>query len=351
MKDKLIDSVFETIQDYHCDELEPMNKVRIHTWIDQFDESDKEFILAEFLHLLSQGTYLSKSQVKNILWDWIEKLSAMYKYTNLESFIRDSIFLNLQAEHKSQSKLLQIIDGLLSEKLGLSLSDCGTISQLNYIYIDDILATGSTLFDNLNSIFDNAQFLDEVISKRKNFICLFFCVHTWGANNIRKRLSIRHNKDYFLNQKQFEIKGRFFIENNSKDYNPKLNFLYPIETYDEYTDYLHSIKKADRNFDVAYRKPNFPALEQFFSSPDNRNRFENIFLSKGIDILSQVETHKEFDPKRPLGFTSPSNRTFGTGTMFFTFLNISNTCPLVLWWDNPAHNWKGLFPVKNRGIK
>jgi hypothetical protein len=351
MKNQLIDSIFEIIQDYHCDESVTMNKERIHTWIDQFNESDREFILTEFLHLLNQGIYLSKPQVKNILWDWIEKLAIKYKYKNLESFIRESIFLKLQADHKSQSRLLNIINDLLQEKLGLSLKDCATITDKNYIYIDDILATGSTFHKNMVSLFSDIKLRMEIKTKNKNFIALFLCVHSWGKNNKRKTLGIHFkNENVFFDEKIFNIYGYNVVENNFREHNQKLNFLYPIKSIDEYSNYLHSIKNANQNDNFAYRSPYTPIKELFFSSCDNRIRFENIFLDKGIEILSQVELTKQYDPKRPLGFTNPSNRTFGTGTMFFTYLNISNTCPLVLWWDNPAHNWQGLFPLKNRGL-
>ena len=67
-------------------------------------------------------------------------------------------------------------------------------------------------------------------------------------------------------------------------------------------------------------------------------------------MLQKVKKENPDPRKRPLGDTVKSHKTLGTGTLFFTWRNISNTCPIVFWWDVFGHNWTPLFSLKNRGI-
>src|SRR5690606_13042011 len=111
-------------------------------------------------------------------------------------------------------------------------------------------------------------------------------------------------------------------------------------------NYLNSID-ASANADRAYRPTHKPAEEKLFSSPASRNRLETLFLVKGIEILSRVGELK-VQQIRPLGYTVKSHKTFGLGTLFFTYRNIPNNCPIVFWWG--SNNWKPLFVLKNRGV-
>ena len=63
----------------------------------------------------------------------------------------------------------------------------------------------------------------------------------------------------------------------------------------------------------------------------NRNKFEKIILDKGLELLQKVKKEKPDPRKRPLGDTVKSHKTLGTGTLFFTWRNISNTCPIIFW--------------------
>ncbi len=140
----------------------------------------------------------------------------------------------------------------------------------------------------------------------------------------------------------------FEVQNQIKGHNPKLNLMVPIEEGQprEVINYLNSLE-ATANADRAYRKINQPAKEEFFSSPENRVRLENVFLKKGVELLQHVKT-LSVKQIRPLGYTIKSHKTFGLGTLFFTYRNIPNNCPIVFWWGN---NWYPLFKLKNRGKK
>lgn len=100
---------------------------------------------------------------------------------------------------------------------------------------------------------------------------------------------------------------------------------------------MHSLR-ATNYADYAYREDNQPINETFFSSPENRIKYENIILEKGIELIEKIEQPKEITNIRPLGFVYPNYKTFGLGTHFFTWRNIPNNTPLVFWWEVPKHD-------------
>lgn len=106
-------------------------------------------------------------------------------------------------------------------------------------------------------------------------------------------------------------------------------------------DYFASL---DTNVQSVFRNKNEPILETFFSSPENRVRFENLLLVKGLEILNSVSVQKK--NIRPLGFTLPSHKNFGFGTLCFTFRNVPNNTPLVFWYSSPI--WQPLFKNKRQ---
>ncbi|MDQ3109751.1 MAG: hypothetical protein M3R17_07630 [Bacteroidota bacterium] len=138
------------------------------------------------------------------------------------------------------------------------------------------------------------------------------------------------------------------IQNHPAFTNQKFNNLYPqLPQANEVNVYLGNLQ-AEKYGDKAFRGINKPSVESFFSSSANRIRFENIMLHKGLQIIENIQTRPS-PGLRPLGFTSPSHKILGLGTLFFTWRNIPNNCPLAFWWRVPSHSFQGLFPLKGRG--
>ncbi|AMA48760.1 phosphoribosyltransferase-like protein [Flavobacterium covae] len=339
-------------KDYHSDYENGfvMSENHIMEWVNQFEIMDREFVLSELLHILNQGTYISRAKAMEILWEFINKATTFFGYQNCEIFLRETHFINSQAEHKSQSVLLLLLNEVLIENIGQSLEICSTLGIKNYIYLDDVLASGGTFKFAIKNIIQENNILNALINKDLRVLSFFFCTHSWGVDNARYSLKkLFDDENYFLDVSKFPIGGYYKIENNLRGFNPKLNLVYPEKSKNEYDVYLVSLENATLQSDKAYRKATQPSQEVFFSSRENRNRLEKIFLDKGIEIIKKIQDETTKHKHRPLGKTYPSYKTFGTGTLFFTWRNISNTCPIVFWWDNPAHNWRGLFPLHNRG--
>ena len=65
---------------------------------------------------------------------------------------------------------------------------------------------------------------------------------------------------------------------------------------------------------------------------------DGLFLIKGLSILPECSIDKGL---YPLGYDI--NPSFGFGSFCANDFNISNTCPVVLWWDADS-NWYPLLP-------
>lgn len=348
----LAKAIVAIIRDYHNHVGFQFTEAHVIDWITQFDEEDRQFILEEFLYLLEQGIYISRDKAKQLLSARIEELTTNLRYPDPVSLLSETVFLDLQKPGKSQQDLLALLNEIIMAKYGISLNNCGTKAHKIFIYLDDVLATGNTIAIHLSnwlqSVNEDGKFYYDLVNRKKiTLIVSVFCYHNWGWANTQWKFKQQLGDDQIMNN--VLLYHDYEIQNHIRRNNPRLNLAYPIEPQPEAINaYLRNLE-ATTNLEVAYRKVNLPSRETFFSSPTNRTRFENILLHKGVDIINRVRNINARG-LRPLGYTAGTHKTHGLGTLFFLWRNIPNNCPLVFWWDNPAHNWKGLFPVQNRGI-
>jgi len=353
--EELIKKIVNIISDYRRDDIgytynQEINELHIKQWINQFNPDDREFVLSELLFLLPKS-YLTKEHTLRILANEFETLRKDYSYNTIQEFLDETIFLDCQEEGKSQKVLLGFINQILIDNYGYTLADCGKKNIKNWIYFDDVLASGATF---RNDIIGEIEKFGVEDFKKSNIriIASFVIIHTWATSNVRfaieKSLNCKTNE--FL--KFYRVAE---IENNPKinyfNKNPEFNHLFPINSKlgEEVLEFIENSFDREygmRNADVAFRNPKLPQKEDFFSSPENRIRYESILLEKGFEIMKSIESLNA-PSLRPLGMTPPSYKTLGTGTHFFTWRNISNTCPIVFWWG--TNDWYALFPVKNRG--
>ncbi|KRD06355.1 hypothetical protein ASE21_19500 [Flavobacterium sp. Root901] len=353
--EKLIQEIVEIIKDYRKEDLgifyqTEVNEKHVKTWVEQFKEEDREFLLEELLHLLP-NSYLTKENTLEILGKEFETLRKDFGYDSVQAFLDETRFLDCQEIEKSQKVFLSFIDEILQEKYDYSINECGNKEIKNWLYLDDILASGGTFREDiLEEIknYGNEKFLASGI----RIIASFVILHSWASNNVRYAIDTKLNNRLNNRLKFYRVVE---IENNPKisfyNYNPDYNHIYPIKSVlgEEILEFIESA--FERNYGMgneqyAFRDSAYPKAENFFSSAERRIRYENILLEKGFEIIKSID-HLTAPSLRPLGMTPPSYKTLGTGSHFFTWRNISNTCPIVFWWG--ANDWYPLFPVKNRG--
>ncbi len=356
--DKVINKIVEIIKNYRLEDVDDiffsqLDENHVKKWINQFEEEDRLFLLTELLHILPKS-YLSKEETLETFTTEFEVLSKDFGYDSVKDFLDETMILDCQEDDKSQKILLQLIDDILKEKYDYSIEMCGGKEIKNWLYLDDVLASGKTFKEDiLNEI--NVFGVEEFKNSKIRIIGSFFILHSWGVKNTS--FSIDQALGYKLeNRLKFYRVSK--IDNNPYIHgyfnpSPKFNHVYPLQNEDG-EEFLNFIEDAfDRDYEMsnekfAFRNPEYPKAEEFYSSPENRIRYENILLKKGFDIIKSIENLKA-KSIRPLGMTPPGYKTLGTGSHSFTWRNISNTCPLVFWWG--SNDWYALFPVKNRGSK
>ena len=349
---ELAEQIFEILKDYHCDYPDTKHKMSVEhilKWAEQFG-GDGEFILTELLHFLP-NIYVSKEKAISILKEHLESFRIRYKYSSMNDFIKNAYFIDLQKEEKSQREILVLVKEILQKEYGIDYNFLKQISsKKHYIYFDDILATGGTISRDLKSIIEKER--DSFINKQKTIALSLFCYHTLGYENILWGLG----KDIGVPLKDIlDIEANYIIENKLKPewiaQKQKINCTYPIDKQSsKISEYIGKLNVNNPYSPPTFRPEQLPLEETFFSSKENRNKFEKIILDKGLELLQKVKKENPDPRKRPLGDTVKSHKTLGTGTLFFTWRNISNTCPIVFWWDVFGHNWTPLFSLKNRGI-
>jgi hypothetical protein len=344
MKEELAKNILSVIEGYRNEDGISLTTEHVLAWADQF-EHDSFFILSELNHII-QKVYVSRERCKQYVEQHLNWLTNKYGYQHFSQFLMDTEFLKLQKEGKSQLAIIGLIEEIIQEKYQVSIDQYVTFPKRNFVYLDDIMATGSTLgkhiVDWLSSSDESGKIIDAVLSDRYRLSINLFCLHTWGKAFQKNRFNKQLNE---MLDKKIIWMHNYLVENHAKFSNQAYNNAFPIQTQPIHVQSYLSNLSAEKYESYAYRNENTPVAENFFSSKGNRIKYENIILKKGLHIISMIQD----EPKpnvRPLGLINPAYKTFGLGTHFITWRNIPNNCPLVYWWEVPGHNWLPLFPRK-----
>lgn len=338
---ELAKNILDIVEDYRNEDGIQLTVESIIAWAEQFGD-DAEFMLAEILHLLP-STYFSRNTAKELTRNGLKTYTE--KAGSVTAFLSETEFLDLQSEGKSQGAILKLVEEVLNEDYGQSYHDYSSFPKTNFIYFDDVLATGGTigrqLIEWLNKSSGDVQNHVRVLKGEYKLSVRLFCMHNWGFNfqnyRIEKTFSsaLAAKIGWFYNME---------IQNHIKWREQQLNIVIPKnEQPQNVKTYLAGLE-AEKYEDYAYRPSGQPTKEIFFSSPENRVRYENNLLQKGLEIINMIHGPIGVNV-RPLGFVNPNYKTLGLGTHFFTWRNIPNNCPLALWWEVHGHDWKPLFPI------
>lgn len=226
-KIELARNILNVIEGYQNDDDIQLTEQSILNWSAQFEENDQEFILSELLHLLNKNTYLSKASASSLIIDFIEFATKRFKYPKPESFLLETKWLYLQKEHSSQDELLKLTKETILHKWNIQLDDCGKDQVKNYLYFDDILATGKSLAADINCFFEtDIQAKDQILTGQRRLLCFVFCCHSWGRNNAEWVLMKKYGNAI---KQTLHVFAWFKVENNVKDFGQKLNLVFPLK--------------------------------------------------------------------------------------------------------------------------
>lgn len=309
--DELIKDIITIVADYRNEKYSryKIDADRVQKWVKQFDKDDQVFILTELKQILT-ARYISKEKAKSFLKESLEFMQIDLQYATIDNFLNDCYFLAILGNTKSQHQLIVLLQSVIKQEYNLEFENKYT-NQKNIIYLDDILHTGNQVKQAIKIEFEKE---DSIIKQDKNLMLLY----------------------YFIHQKQWEkVANSFnFLKINAicRRYEDISNLKPLNESTPKNVLYLQSKIEKEANNDYPpdfYRNHN--EIYSVFTSEQSQKRFVDIFLQKGIEIITNTKMEKPKPNIRPLGFSLPSYKDFGFGSLCLTWLNIPNNAPLALW--------------------
>ncbi|HET9921027.1 MAG TPA: hypothetical protein VFQ30_14345 [Ktedonobacteraceae bacterium] len=338
----LLQSLALTISDYQQNKIAPINSAHIEKWLNQFDLADQPIILAEIDSIMKRY-YFSRTRVKEAIRAFLKE--TIIRGNDFRQVLPHICFLNIQKIGSSQGAMLDLTDEILQEDYNWSTSMTATQEVDTYIYMDDCIYTGSRIRYDLTDGTDSSGWLSNCPSSNCVLYIFTIATHTEGMSYASKRISdATQNK-----QIRVRWKPAFMINNHHRQGN-SIEVLWPEGSQDVYvasyvSELEMSLSQAGRSTDVLRKVSS--SQERLFSSLQARRVVEQAFLKKGIQLVKASKNAAL--SIRPLGFMKLVS--LGFGTLFVTYRNIANNCPLVLWWGDPnlpsTHpigQWYPLFP-------
>ncbi|MGD2181004.1 phosphoribosyltransferase-like protein [Lusitaniella coriacea] len=336
----LLQSIATILVDYRQGEITAIDPNHINRWVTQFskfgfDDEAQIIILGEMERIL-KSYYISRNFAQSFLASILtsQKLFG----TNPAATIRNAQFLQIQRKGNSQNDLLNLCKPILQSNYGLNLTDFGDPPNI-YIYLDDCLYSGNTVWRDVNEWIPNAV-------RGTTLHLIFFAVHTEGLRYSQKQVQ--------LEAKKYGVAVKFWrlhTFKNSRWKPAQFDCFWTLQTSGEkFIDrYVQEISKrrqnSNRTLPDLFRPANMPIQDRIFSSPTARNLIEYAFLKVGAYIVSLPRSPNV--SMKPLGYDYFDS--LGFGAIFATYRNIANNCPLALWWGDPnkaypLNAWYPLFP-------
>lgn len=333
---ELLESIASIVCDYRIDEIDRITSMHVEKWVNQFDKDDQIIILNELNHILKKY-YISKEQAKTYLKSTL--LDNRISGSNKKEYFKKLNFINIQDKGYSQKDMLELVNEILQEEYGLDINDCG--GSDDYMYLDDCIFTGNRFRYDIVPWIEKNKF-----NKVSKLIMYHIAKHSEGYN-----YAIKYIKNSAkTNNLKLSYCSHISI-NNEKNVYSSPEILWPLTFVDDdnLNNYYDKIKqKLEINEcmwkDKCFRKDVIDK-EGLFTSSESRDIVEIAFLKVGARLVESATNPSE--SMRPLGFEKLES--MGFGSMFITYRNIANNCPLALWYgdrkkiDGPLRNWYPLF--------
>ena len=332
-KGALCVKIADIIQDYRKGEIAPRTPEDVGKWISQFDEADQLPILEEMAHILER-MYFSEAKVR----EFIRAVVSGPKLTggNPKAFWRGAEILDLQREgSQSQRGMLALLDGELREICGHDKAACKGNGK-TFVYLDDgIFSGGQATADIVRWLKENGQ--------ASGFVLHIVVIGLHDGGKWRLRKAFMEFAPSGGRIKFWWLRGIPCWRRDRSDPD-KSGVLWPRRWPDDDSAVKEWLLRApeDRNNDNDILRPE-GRRPVFFKSENGRNVLEQAFLRMGADLYCRP-AHRT-STFRPLGAQSWAG--WGFGSLFLTYRNCPNNCPLV-WWDNGG-GWFPLFPRRHRG--
>lgn len=338
----LLQSIATTISDYRQGEIFAIDENHVDRWVNQFGDfgfcNDEQIIILNEMNQILKSFYFSRNLSQEFLTGVLT--SKKLFGCNTVVTLKNTKFLKIQRKGNSQNDLLNLCNSIIELNYKFTLNDCGE-SPTTYVYLDDCLYSGNTVLRDVMEWIPNAV-------RGTALHLIFFAIHTEGLEYAKEKILSEARK--------YDISIKFWFLNkfSNSHWNPVQFDCFWSSKFlgDEFVDgFVEKIKELRQNTNKLlpdlFRPNNMPIQDRVFSSASARNLIEEAFMKVGSYIASLPKNSNS--SMKPLGYDY--FHSLGFGAIFVNYHNISNNCPLALWWgdpkkDYPLSAWYPLFPRK-----
>lgn len=338
------------IEDYRKGELDFKPGVdHIRKWLSQFSPENQDVILQETLYVF-QKCFFSNKYVDEKVDRIPDYLQKKYQYPTIYSVCNSVSFLCFQKNGNSQHTIISHLAERMTDRYGISIKTEIDSSINHYVYLDDGLYTGSRARKDLEEII--------CYLPQNSTLEVFYIVACEAAFSYTKKILIEQANQRGIIllmhswKKLYDVKASKWNRDGSESWYSHHDCLWPMSSLRSdkdvcaYIGLLTGISDAAKNY--LFRKANWVNDAGIFTTVENRAIVEKEFLLHGIKILESVSERKGI---YPLGYNS--FLSLGLGSFCAFEMNISNTCPLVLWWGNNTKKGDALdawYPLLPRRV-
>lgn len=317
------------IADYRQGEIDPRTPDFIDLWLQQFPKDIQDPLLEALANVMSK-TYVSRDTFRNFLKN-LASTNKLTRGTDPGAYWRRANLLRIQGGGNSQNEILSMFDGVLQETHGFDLSQTGELDG-DFIYLDDCIGTGNRLRNDVCTWLKG----DTPQSINLHVITPILFTGSWWVDQKIKEAADENGKTVVI--KKWFLEG--FKMENRRRYRNRSDVLWPTSGLDDAAVREYVANLTELGYPPCFRAPGNQGNSTIFRNDQQRMLLENEFLKRGCEIREeQTNLPQRF---RPLGYSNLD--TFGFGSMFVTYRNCPNNCPLVFWAEQDG--CPVLFPRK-----
>ena len=328
-REDLLQSLAETIADYRVDEIDRRAPTLINDWLQQFTE-ETQYPLLLALDRVLKRTYVSRSKFRSFLVG-LASTDKLSPGNDPRDYWRRVNLLDVQQGGNSQAEIREMFDEILQEIHGFGIDQTGS-EDGDFIYLDDCVGTGNRLRSDI------CGWLEDEAPQRSNIqvITPILFTGSWWIDGKIQEAADENGKTVSLKKwrlDQFQMENRRSYRNKSDVLWP--TFLPDLEAVEQYC-----IDLEGTGHPPVLRFPGNSGASDIFEDDAQKILMEQAFLIRGCEMRRKQANLPA--TMRPLGYSFLD--TLGFGSMFVTYRNCPNNCPLALWVDQD--DYPTLFPRK-----
>jgi hypothetical protein len=326
---EIVEKLAHIIRDYRAGEIEPRSPSIIEGWVAQFPRDKQDDLLVALVNVFN-NTYLSKDDFKGFL----RGLAGINKFSlgiAPVEYWKSVHYLNIQRGGSSQKDILSAFDEVLLELYGYQTVNSSN-TRNDFIYLDDCIATGMRVRADLCTWIET---LAPPVAKVHVIAPAKYRGSYWIEDKI-KEAATANGKNISV---QFWRLDRFDLENR-RACRSCSDVLWPVSfsADSDVQSYVQSLQISGHGPDT--RAAGHSGNCSLFGSDSEKQLIEEMMLVRGCQIRREQTNLSPV--ARPLGFHNLD--CSGFGSMFITYRNCPNNCPLALWVEQSAY--PALFPRK-----